>query len=168
MLFICFAVLYHTTPCHAIAMPCHAMPSYAMPWYSIICFFMLCVACAVFRHMPCHAMPCKANHSKPVSLIQAIGNAAWGNIHGLSYHTYLNDLTVIQSQLTMLYAQYNKPIWVTEIASGNGASADANRQLMVSFTNWAKDKPWIERIFWNQAVSSAASIELAAAQSLGF
>lgn len=63
----------------------------------------------------------------------------------------------------MLYGRYNKPNWVTEIASGNGASVAANQQLMTSFYSWAATKPWIERIFWNQAVRFAASVMLAAA-----
>ncbi|KAL3160489.1 hypothetical protein ABBQ32_010800 [Trebouxia sp. C0010 RCD-2024] len=83
----------------------------------------------------------------------AIGDAEWAKIHGLSYHTYLNDVTQVESQLNMLYAQYGKPIWVTEIASGSGASMAANQQLMISFTTWAQDKPWIERVFWNQATA---------------
>lgn len=106
--------------------------------------------------MLCTATLCKAGHSDLAAFVQAIGDAAWAQIHGLSYHTYLNDVTQVESQLNMLYARYGKPIWVTEIASGSGASMAANQQLMISFTTWAQDKPWIERIFWNQAVSTSA------------
>ena len=84
---------------------------------------------------------------------QAIGTTAWNNIHGLSYHTYQTSLSGIQNDLNSLYSTYGKPIWVTEIADGSGSSMAANQQLMTQFVTWAASRTWIERVFWNQAVS---------------
>ena len=56
-------------------------------------------------------------------------------------------------EVTSLYQQFDKPIWVTEIASGSSSSAAANLALMEDFVPWANSQPWIERYFWNQAVS---------------
>ena len=71
----------------------------------------------------------------------------------MSYHTYVNDLDSIISETTSLYQQFGKPIWITEIASGNDASMADNVALMSAFVPWANSQPWIERYFWNQAVS---------------
>ena len=80
---------------------------------------------------------------------------AWDAIHALNHHTYVRDFSTIQSDLTSLYQQFGKPIWVTEIASGSGSSMQQNVALMNQFVPWANSQPWIERYFWNQAVSFA-------------
>ena len=77
---------------------------------------------------------------------------AWDAIHALNYHTYSQDINNIISTTTSLYQKFGKPIWVTEIASGGGASMEANVALMNAFVPWANSQPWIERYFWNQAV----------------
>lgn len=82
---------------------------------------------------------------------------AWDAIHALNHHTYVTDFATIQSDLTSLYQEFGKPIWVTEIASGSGSSMEQNVALMNQFVPWANSQSWIERYFWNQAVSSAAS-----------
>nr|QOL01295.1 putative extracellular protein TR9_096 [Trebouxia lynnae] len=76
---------------------------------------------------------------------------AWDAIHALSYHTYAQDLGSIVSGATSLYQQFGKPIWITEIAAGGGASMQSNVDLMNAFLPWANSQPWIERYFWNQA-----------------
>ena len=86
-------------------------------------------------------------------LLQAIGAAAWTNIHGLSYHTYQQSFSAVQAELTSLHNTYGKPIWITEVAAGNSASVAQNQQLMVQLVQWAAGQSWIERVFWNQAVS---------------
>lgn len=91
-------------------------------------------------------------------LLQALNSnsataGAWDAIHALSYHTYATDLGSIISETTSLYQQFGKPIWITEIASGGGSSMEANVALMEAFVPWANSQPWIERYFWNQAVS---------------
>lgn len=78
---------------------------------------------------------------------------AWDAIHALNYHTYAKDLGSIQSATSKLHQQFGKPIWITEIAAGGGASMDANIALMEAFVPWANSQSWIERYFWNQAVS---------------
>ena len=78
---------------------------------------------------------------------------AWDAIHALNYHTYAQDLGSIQSATSQLYQQFGKPIWITEIAAGGGASMGTNIALMEAFVPWANSQPWIERYFWNQAVS---------------
>ena len=85
--------------------------------------------------------------------MQAIGAAAWNSIHGLSYHTYQQSFSAVQAELISLHNTYGKPIWITEIAAGNGASVAQNQQLMTQLVQWAAGQPWIERAFWNQAVS---------------
>ncbi|KAL3150709.1 hypothetical protein ABBQ32_000496 [Trebouxia sp. C0010 RCD-2024] len=76
---------------------------------------------------------------------------AWDAIHALNYHTYAKDLGSIQSATSKLHQQFGKPIWITEIAAGGGASMDANIALMEAFVPWANSQSWIERYFWNQA-----------------
>ena len=82
---------------------------------------------------------------------------AWDAIHALSYHTYATDLASIQSATNSLHRQFGKPIWITEIAAGGGSSMDANIALMKAFVPWANSQAWIERYFWNQAVSLLAT-----------
>ena len=77
---------------------------------------------------------------------------AWKAIHALSYHTYLTDFDIIVNETTSLHQQFNKPVWITEIASGADSTAAANLALMQRFVPWANSQPWIERYFWNQAV----------------
>lgn len=96
------------------------------------------------------------------SMLQALDNntatsGAWDAIHALCFHTYATDLNTIINDTTSLYRQFNKPIWITEIASGSDSSAAANLALMEQFVPWANSQPWIERYFWNQAVSSASA-----------
>ncbi len=79
---------------------------------------------------------------------------AWDAIHALSYHTYTTNFESIVNETTSLYEQFGKPIWVTEIASGSNSTMEANIQLMEAFVPWANNQSWIERYFWNQAVSS--------------
>ena len=90
-------------------------------------------------------------------MLQALDNntatsGAWDAIHALSFHSYATDLSIIINDTTSLYQQFNKPIWITEIASGADSSAAANLALMEQFVPWANSQPWIERYFWNQAV----------------
>lgn len=87
-----------------------------------------------------------------VQTLNANTPGAWDAIHALSYHTYAQDLGSIVSATTNLYQQFGKPIWITEIAAGGGASMQANVDLMNAFLPWANSQPWIERYFWNQAV----------------
>lgn len=89
-------------------------------------------------------------------LVQTLNSdtpGAWDAIHALSYHTYATDLGSIQSAASSLNQQFGKPVWVTEIAAGGGASMDTNIALMEAFVPWANSQGWIERYFWNQAVS---------------
>ena len=81
---------------------------------------------------------------------------AWEAIHALSYHTYVTDLDTIINETTSLYQRFNKPLWITEIASGADSTAPENLALMQDFVPWANSQPWIERYFWNQAVSCTA------------
>ena len=60
----------------------------------------------------------------------------------------------MQAELTSLHNTYGKPIWITEVAAGNSASVAQNQQLMIQLVQWAAGQPWIERVFWNQAVST--------------
>lgn len=83
----------------------------------------------------------------------AATTSAWEAIHALSYHTYVTDLDTIINETTSLYQQFNKPVWITEIASGSDSTAAANLALMQDFVPSANSQPWIERYFWNQAVS---------------
>ena len=78
---------------------------------------------------------------------------AWDAIHAVNYHTYAKDLGSIQSATSSLHQQFGKPVWITEIAAGGGASMEANIALMKEFVPWANSQGWIERYFWNQAVS---------------
>ena len=78
---------------------------------------------------------------------------AWDAIHALSYHTYTTDFNSIINETTSLYQQFSKPIWITEIASGSNSTMQANVALMQAFIPWANKQSWIERYFWNQAVS---------------
>ena len=78
---------------------------------------------------------------------------AWDAIHALNYHTYATDLGSIQSATSSLNKQFGKPIWITEIAAGGGASMETNIALMKAFVPWANSQGWVERYFWNQAVS---------------
>lgn len=71
----------------------------------------------------------------------------------MSYHTYVTDPDTIIKETTSLYQQFNKPVWITEIASGSDSTAAANLALLQDFVPWANSQPWIERYFWNQAVS---------------
>ena len=77
---------------------------------------------------------------------------AWDAIHAVNYHTYATDLGSIQSATSSLHQQFGKPVWITEIAAGGGASMEANIALMKAFVPWANSQGWIERYFWNQAV----------------
>lgn len=77
---------------------------------------------------------------------------AWETIHALSYHSYATDFDTIVNETISLHQQFNKPVWITEIASGADSSAAANLGLMQRFVPWANSQPWIERYFWNQAV----------------
>ena len=91
--------------------------------------------------------------------MQALNNnastsGAWDAIHALSYHTYTINFESIVNETTSLYQQFGKPIWVTKIASGSNSTMEANVQLMEAFVNWANSQSWIERYFWNQAVST--------------
>lgn len=86
----------------------------------------------------------------------AATTGAWEAIHALSYHTYVTDLDTIINETTSLHQQFNKPVWITEIASGSDSTAAANLALMQGFVPWANSRPWIERYFWNQAVSCTA------------
>ena len=90
---------------------------------------------------------------------------AWDAIHALSYHTYVTDLDSIISETTSLYQQFGKPIWITEIASGGGSSMAQNVALMEAFVPWANSQSWIERYFWNQAVSLLSSLPMLASPS---
>ena len=92
-------------------------------------------------------------------VLQALNNnpatpGAWDAIHALSYHTYATDFNTIVSHMTSLHQQFGKPIWVTEIASGQDSSMEQNIALMNQFVPWANSQSWVERYFWNQAVSS--------------
>lgn len=91
--------------------------------------------------------------------MQALNNnastsGAWDTIHALSYHTYTTNFESIVNETKSLYEQFGKPIWVTEIASGSNSTMEANVQLMEAFVPWANNQSWIERYFWNQAVSA--------------
>ena len=91
-------------------------------------------------------------------MLQALNNnpatlGAWDAIHALSYHTYATRLDTIIADTTSLYEQFGKPIWISEIASGADSSIAANMALMEEFVPWAENTSWIERYFWNQAVS---------------
>lgn len=44
--------------------------------------------CHAMLAVLCHGMVGKANRA---AFVQAIGETEWANIHGLSYHTYLNS-----------------------------------------------------------------------------
>ena len=82
----------------------------------------------------------------------AATTGAWQAIHALSYHTYATDLDTIINETTSLHKQFDKPVWITEIAAGSDSTAPANLALMQEFVPWANSQPWIERYFWNQAV----------------
>lgn len=83
----------------------------------------------------------------------AATKGAWEAIRALSHHTYVTDLDTIINETTSLYQRFNKPLWITEIASGADSTAAENLALMQDFVPWANSQPWIERYFWNQAVS---------------
>ena len=91
---------------------------------------------------------------------RAATTGAWEAIHALSYHTYVTELDTIINETTSLYQRFNKPVWITEISSGSDSTAAANLALMQGFVPWANSQPWIERYFWNQAVSCTADRSL--------
>lgn len=70
---------------------------------------------------------------------------AWEAIHALSYHTYVTDLDTIINGTTSLHQQFDKPVWIIEIASGSDSTAAANLALMQDFVPWATSQPWIQR-----------------------
>lgn len=85
--------------------------------------------------------------------MQALDNStatagAWDAIHALSYHTYATDLDTIINATTSLNQQFDKPIWITEIASGSNSTAEANVALMEAFVPWANNQSWIEIQSW--------------------